>query len=204
MIGSEDTTSRAAPPTLPLFRASAKSSSTTSAPRELLIIITPVFMSKSLSSGLRVGFIAYADHFSEKITRGVFNIYITTSALNAEVVTELINTGIAAKIITEKREIAKQRNLIYSQYFEIQNPHENPINFFRWHPLQQKYLSIQFEKDAATSGVRIYHSNRFLVGKDENTQFIRISLVSATDSDELEKGLYLLKKFLLIKEATVK
>jgi len=161
-------------------------------------------VSKSLNSGLRVGFIAYAKQFSEKITRGIFNINVKTCALNAEIVTELINTGIADRIITEKREIAKERNLIYRQYFEIQNPHENPLSFFRWHPLQQKHLSKQFENDAVTSGIRVYHSNRFLSGKEEATQFIRISLSSATTSEELAKGLYLLKNFLLLKETPAK
>lgn len=157
-------------------------------------------VSKSLNSGLRVGFIAYAKQFFEKITRGIFNINVKTCALNAEIITELINTGIADRIIAEKREIAKERNLIYRQYFEFQNPHENPLSFFRWHPLQQKHLSTQFENDAVAHGIRVYHSNRFLAGKEEATQFIRISLSSATTSEELAKGLYLLKNFLLLKE----
>ena len=156
--------------------------------------------SKSLSSGLRIGFIAYANHFSEKIVRGIFNINIKTSALNAEIVTELINTGIAGRIISEKKEIANERNLIYRQYFEIQNQYENPLSFFRWYPLQQSYLAKQFEQDAINLGIHIYHSSRFLVGKNEDAQFIRISLSSATDSTELENGLSLLKSFLLLKE----
>ena len=161
-------------------------------------------VSKSLSPGLRVGFIAYAKEFSEKITRGIFNINVKTCALNAEIVTELINSSIADKIITGKREIAKERNLIYRQYFEIQNPHENPLSFFRWHPLQQKHPSKEFENDALTAGIRIYHSNRFLSGKEEATQFVRISLSTAATSEELTQGLSLLKNFLLSKETPVR
>ena len=62
-------------------------------------------ISKSLSSGMRVGFLAYANQFAEKITNGIFNINIKTSALNAEVITELINTGMCREDY-----YAKERN----------------------------------------------------------------------------------------------
>lgn len=153
-------------------------------------------ISKSLSSGIRVGFLAYANQFAEKITHGIFNINIKTSALNAEVITELINTGCAEKIITQKKEIAKERNLLYQQYFQ-KNSNENPLSFFRWLPLRQRYQLKQFEQNALAHGIHVYHSHRFLVKKDESDQFIRISLTSAKDADELEKGLCILKNFLL-------
>ncbi|MDN9010676.1 aminotransferase class I/II-fold pyridoxal phosphate-dependent enzyme [Brevibacillus laterosporus] len=86
-------------------------------------------IAKSISSGMRVGFLAYANQFSDQIARGIFNINIKTSALNAEVITELINTGAADKIISQKKEIAKERNLIYSTFFKMSNPHESPSVF---------------------------------------------------------------------------
>lgn len=154
-------------------------------------------ISKSLSSGMRVGFLAYANQFAEKITHGIFNINIKTSLLNAEVITELINTGSAEKIISQKKEIAKERNLLYQKYFQKENSNENPLSFFRWLPLRQKYQLKQFEQNALEHGIHVYHSHRFLVKNDKSDQFIRISLTSAKDSDELEKGLCILKNFLL-------
>ncbi|WP_338020488.1 PLP-dependent aminotransferase family protein [Priestia megaterium] len=103
-------------------------------------------ISKSISSGMRVGFIAFANKFTDKITRGIFNINIKTSALNAEVITELINTGVADKIISQKKELAKECNLIYQKYFKVDNPYENPLSFFRWLPLAHKYQPQQFER----------------------------------------------------------
>ncbi|WP_369361726.1 PLP-dependent aminotransferase family protein [Priestia megaterium] len=153
-------------------------------------------ISKSISSGMRVGFIAFANEFTDKITRGIFNINIKTSALNAEVITELINTGVADKIISQKKELAKECNLIYQKYFNIVNPHENLLSFFRWLPLAHKYQPQQFEQMVLAKGIRVYHSYRFFVRQEETTQFIRIALTSAKDSDELEKGLFILKDFL--------
>lgn len=153
-------------------------------------------ISKSLSSGIRVAFIAYANQFVEKITYGIFNLNVKTSALNAEIITELINTGDAEQIITKKREISQQRNRIYQKHFQINHPSENPISFFRWIPLHKEWQLNQFEHIALSQGIHIYHSHRFLVKKDESSQFIRISLTSPKDSDELEKGLCILKRFL--------
>ncbi len=158
-------------------------------------------ISKSLSSGIRVAFIAYANPLVEKITYGIINLNVKTSALNAEIIAELINTGAAEQIVKIKREISQERNLVYQKYFQIDNPNENSISFFRWLPLNKQWQLNQFEHTALTRGIHVYHSHRFLVKKDESPQFVRISLTSPKDSDELEKGLCILKRFLLESEA---
>lgn len=155
-------------------------------------------VAKSISSGIRVGFIAFSNEFSEKITRGIFNVNIKTSALNAEVITELINTGTADEIVSKKREVARERNLIYQKHFKVSNQHDNSLSFFQWLPLNHKYVPQQFEQEVLAQGIRVYHSYRFLVRQEETTQFIRIALTSAKDSNELEKGLCILKDFLLL------
>ncbi len=152
--------------------------------------------SKSLCSGMRVAFIVYPEKHSSSIIRGIYNINIKTSGLNAEIIAEMINTGIADKIVDEKKSISKERNQIYKKHFKIENPNENPISFFRWLPLNQKFNADQFEKYALSKGIRIYHSNRFLVGVSEENEFLRVSLSSVTDSSELEKGLCILKNIL--------
>ncbi|AOY74578.1 PLP-dependent aminotransferase family protein [Clostridium formicaceticum] len=154
-------------------------------------------VSKSLCSGMRVAFMFYPKKYSSNIIRGIYNINVKTSALNIEIIAEIINTGMADKIVEEKISIAKERNEIYKKYFQIENPNENPISFFRWLPLRQKFNANQFEKNALAQGIKIYHSNRFLVGNYEEKQFLRVSLSSMADSNELEKGLDILKNILL-------
>jgi DNA-binding transcriptional MocR family regulator len=154
-------------------------------------------IAKSLSSGMRVAFLACANQFVEKMTYGIFNINVKTSALNAEIITELINTGAAEQIIRKKREISQERNRIFLKYFQVNHPGENPISFFRWLPLHKQWQLNQFEYDALNRGIHVYHSHRFLVKKDESPQYIRISLTSPKDAGELEKGLRILKRFLL-------
>jgi len=153
-------------------------------------------ISKSLCSGLRVAFMVYPERYAAKIIRGIYSTNVKTSALNAEIISELISTGIADRIVAEKISIAKERNEIYKKFFKIENPNENPFSFFRWIPLNQKFNANQFEKEALEQGIHIYHSNRFLVGNHEERQFLRVSLSTAANSNELEKGLSTLKNYL--------
>ncbi|KZL91786.1 2-aminoadipate transaminase [Clostridium magnum DSM 2767] len=153
--------------------------------------------SKSLCSGLRVAFMVYPEKYSSEIIRGVYNINIKTPALNTEIIAELINTGMADRIIEEKLLISKERNEIYKKYFQIENPNENQDSFFRLISLKQRFDADQFEKKALSHGIRIYHSNRFLVGNHDEKQFLRVSLSSTANSSELEKGLSILKDILL-------
>lgn len=153
-------------------------------------------ISKSLCPGMRVAFMVYPEKYSSNIIRGIYNINIKTPALNTEIIAELINTGMADKIVEEKISLSKERNEIYKKYFNIENPNENPNSFFRLLPLDQRFDADQFEKYALDHGVHIYHSNRFLVGNYENRQFLRVSLSSPSSSSELETGLNILKNLL--------
>ncbi|SMF84692.1 transcriptional regulator, GntR family [Paenibacillus uliginis N3/975] len=158
--------------------------------------------SKSLSSGMRVAYIAYANQFIEKMTYGIFNVNIKTSALNSEVITELIHSNIADQIIRQKRTIARERNKLYQNYFRFYDSGENPLSFFRWLPLSRQYSLQEFEQSALKAGVHVYHSLRFLTRKQTESQFIRISLSSVHDTEELNQGLQRLQYFLLSREHT--
>lgn len=152
-------------------------------------------ISKALASGLRVAFIAYARGFADAITRGICNINIKTSALNSEIAAELINNGAAEAIITKKLALSRERNQIYRQYFSIENPLENPLSLYRWLRLPRRYHPKLLEEALMKRGLRLFHSYRFIVKREESTQFVRVALSSATDVKELERGLIILKDF---------
>lgn len=152
--------------------------------------------SKSLCSGLRIAFMVYPSKFSSTIERVIYNVNIKTSSLNVEIISEMINTGVADKIIEEKKSIIKHRNNIYKKYFDIYNPNENPLSFFKWLPLKPHLNSFEIKKEATENGLRIYHSKRFLVGNDNEKQFLRISLSSTFKASELDNGLRILKNII--------
>ncbi len=152
--------------------------------------------SKALISGLRVGYIGYSNQFSSRIEKGIFNTNVKTSSLNAEIVTELINSGLAEEIIERKKELVLERNKLFDRYFENRNPNMNPFTFYRCVYLKNKYDLLEFEEGALDYEISIYHSNRFLTGKNDDFQFARVSLVSMSNIAELEVGLIRLRAYL--------
>ncbi|MDQ0205718.1 aminotransferase-like domain-containing protein [Alkalicoccobacillus murimartini] len=150
--------------------------------------------SKSINSGLRIGYVAYSNQFIDKIQNGIFNLNVKTSSFNAEVITELINNGVAEQIVLRKKQLIQERNKIYTKYFNIP-ANELKLSFFRWLPIPLK-AAVNIEARALEQGIQIYHSDRFLTKKHSEAQFIRLSISSPKDTNELETGLLTLKNML--------
>ena len=66
--------------------------------------------SKSLSPGLRVAFMKTAPDLRGAVEQGLYNINLTTSHFNMEVVARLVESGLADKMMTQKRREAERRS----------------------------------------------------------------------------------------------
>lgn len=152
--------------------------------------------SKSLCAGLRVAFFAFPTNFREKIINGIYNINLKTSSLNAEIIAELIFSGVAEKIVQAKIDLAKERKDIFSRYFPPSLTSTDNICFFQWLPLPEHINGKLFEEAAKFHGVNVFCSDRFTVGHTSHKSYIRLALSSPTDSPELEKALRMIKALL--------
>ncbi|NRD79814.1 PLP-dependent aminotransferase family protein [Bacillus sp. BRMEA1] len=152
--------------------------------------------SKSICSGLRVAYMVYGDALHEKILRAIFNINVKTSSLDAEVVTELILSGKAHEIVSQKRQLSKAVNDIYAEYFPLNKDTGHPLSFYRWLPIKGHDDAIQLEMDLKRQGIRVFHSDRFLSGQTTSDKYLRIALSSTNSLDELRMGLKILKQHL--------
>ncbi|MDM5452160.1 PLP-dependent aminotransferase family protein [Peribacillus simplex] len=152
--------------------------------------------SKCICSGLRVAFMVYGDAFRESILQAIFKINVKTSSLDAEIITELILSGKAHEIVSQKKQLAQAANDIYSEYFPIGNPMGHPFSFYRWLSIQEHIDPLQLETDLRKKGIRIFHSDRFLSGPTIPNKYLRVSLSSTNSLDELKIGLETLKNYL--------
>ncbi|MFU0789121.1 MAG: Family transcriptional regulator [Virgibacillus proomii] len=152
--------------------------------------------SKPICSGLRVAYMVYGSALREKITRAIFNINVKTSSFDAEVITELILSGKAYEIVSEKRQLTQMANDLYFKYFPEQKNIGHPFSFYRWLPIHGHNDSLQLETDLKTHGIRVFHSDRFLSGQTTSDKYLRIALASTKTLDELKKGLEILKQYL--------
>lgn len=151
-------------------------------------------LSKSLSAGLRVAFLAYPARWADAMVRGIYNVNVKTPAFNTEVACTLIRSGVAEEIVQEKIRLAEERNAIFDRWFPRRaGGNEHPLSFCRWLPLEGR-RGLAIEQEALANGVRVFHSDRFLAGPPEGREFLRVALSSPADSVQLEKGLSLLKQ----------
>lgn len=150
-------------------------------------------VSKSICAGLRVGFICFPSDFKLKIINNIYDANVNTPLLNVEIISELINNGIASLIMNKKIDILSERNLIYEQYFPSKNKNINKLGFHRWLKLPKNLDSEYFELLAQKHNVHVLSSTRFSVGKCPNNNFIRLMICSPKDNYQLERGLKIIK-----------
>ncbi|HZG74015.1 MAG TPA: PLP-dependent aminotransferase family protein [Chondromyces sp.] len=152
--------------------------------------------SKSICSGLRVAYMVYGDALREKILKAIFNINVKTSSFDVEVITELILSGKAHEIVSQKKQFAQTANDIYFEYFPLKENIGHPLSFYRWLPIQGHNDALQLETDLKRHGIRVFHSDRFLSGQTTPNKYLRVALSSTNSFDELKIGLEILKKYL--------
>ncbi|EPI02072.1 transcriptional regulator, GntR family [Enterococcus faecalis 13-SD-W-01] len=150
-------------------------------------------MTKFICSGLRIAYLVFPETVRGKIEKALFNINVMTSPLEAEIVTEVLNSDISQKILEEKFELTKQANVLFDTIFDCQLD-TDIYPYYRNLPIRSDISQVEIEQDYLTKGVQLYHSNRFTTQKQKDP-FIRLSLSSNT-LDLLEKGLNIVERSL--------
>ena len=150
-------------------------------------------ISKSISVGLRIAYVNFPEKFRKKFEDGIYNLNLTIPSLNVEIITEIISSGIYEEIILDKIKLSIERNEIFNEYFpEISIP-QNRSTYYQWIPLPNGVSGKLFELKAKERGVKVYGSERFSVGDNEQKYAIRVATCSPKDFDELRKGLSIVR-----------
>lgn len=153
-------------------------------------------MTKSLCPGLRIAYMAFGECYRRQILHGLSNINIKTSSFDAEVITELILNGDAYKIAAHKRSLTRKACDLFSGLFSDMYPDDGGMGYFRWIPIPSKQSAHEVETELIKRGIRVYHSQRFMVTTGAGQEYLRVSLCSAGSMKRLETGLKILKEYL--------
>lgn len=152
--------------------------------------------SKSLCTGLRVSFMVFGEWCRKRILDALLALNVKTSSLDAEIVSELITSGKAHELVRKKRELAEASNKIYYEVFDHVPRVGHPLSFFRWLPIAAHLHASQLEHDLMQKGVRVLHSDRFVVSRNIPDKYLRFSLSSVDTMEELRSGLQIVKDHL--------
>ena len=148
----------------------------------------------SICSGLRIAYLVCPDCFQDSIYNALCNVNIKTSALDAEVVCQLVEAGVAGSIANEKMTKAQKAHAIFAEYFP-DNYCGHPSCFFRWLEIPEHRWGEPVEQELLARGVHAYHSRRFVCGKGSGMEHLRVALSSVDSEMQLRTGLERIRSY---------
>lgn len=149
-------------------------------------------LSKPICAGIRVAYMCLPEKFFKRIEQSYSSINIKTSSLNAEVVTEIIQSGLAKQFAAEKRQLATVRNQLYAKYFPSAPCAAE--SFYQWLQLPENCSGQTFEDLMERRRIKVYGAELFSVGDNAKTNAIRIATSSPATPAILETGLTAVKQ----------
>lgn len=147
-----------------------------------------------VSPGLRATYATFPSALRERLLAGFHHTAIKASALEAEILGELVLTGMAEKILREKAAFARTANRLFNRIFRPGGTGD-PLRLFRTIPLPGTAgEGPEIERRCRAAGVSVCHSDRFAVQNGRTDAFLRVSLSSAASMARLGEGLQTLAR----------
>lgn len=153
-------------------------------------------VSNSLSPGFRLAFVYVPHKYAEQMLTANSNINVMAPPLEAEIVSNIILSGDANKIVEEKRSELKERNRIIDRHFRRCHIYGGETSQFRWLILPPKWTGRKFEQLAKERGVQVFGSERFAVGKNIIRPAVRLAISTPKKLEYLDRGGEVLEKLL--------
>jgi DNA-binding transcriptional MocR family regulator len=142
-----------------------------------------------ISPGLRTAFVCAPRSVHDRLVAGLHHAAIKASALDAEILGELILSDEAEKILAAKAHMAAKANAIFDRVFKIRRAGDEH-RLFRTMPLPgTSGRGQEIERQFLDAGVRVFHSDRYAVVRGAKDSFVRVSLCSAGSLSRLAQGL---------------
>jgi DNA-binding transcriptional MocR family regulator len=143
-----------------------------------------------LAAGLRAAFAACPERHLDRLLSAHHRLTIKASALDAEIMSELILSGRAEKLLARKIRRAEEMNSVFGRIFPQENRRARDTPFFRTLELPcTRRNGPEIERELLAEGVRACHSWRFSVRKNPPREFLRLSLCSIPGKSEFVRAL---------------
>ena len=153
-------------------------------------------ISKSLTPGLRIGYIWAPEDFVPYIAASVRTSVWMPAPLMAEIATLWIRDGIAERLIAWQRQEARARQSIAERVLKRWHVQSYPYSFHLWLHLPDPWRADAFTQQARARGVAVIPADFFAVGRTRAPHAVRLCLTAAANRQELEKGLMILDEIL--------
>ena len=163
------------------------------APEQVIYISS---LSKVVSPGLRLAFLAVPETYKQKISEALYNLNISVPPMMAELVCRMINSGDMDKILEMHRSENRKRNAIADRYISSHELLGKPEGIMRWLILPKGITGEGFAAKAYQKGVRVYGAERFAVGNTKHVNAVRIAIAAPDNHHQLAKGMEIIRNIL--------
>lgn len=153
-------------------------------------------ISKAFAAGLRVAFMIVSPQYRHHIRKSLLNTLWMTPPLNAEIVSLWIKDGTAEEVIVRKRNEARKRYKLAKAILGSYSFKGIETGYFIWLSLPSPWRGDSFAHHMRELGVNVFGAENFIVGDAVAPAAVRISLTGTRTTEELAKGLQLIKKVL--------
>ncbi|KZL88467.1 PLP-dependent aminotransferase family protein [Clostridium magnum] len=158
---------------------------------------------KSISSTFRISYIASPQRYLKQLIHGVNNFTWMASPINAEIISQIINSSKYDELISSKISKIKERNRLVDYILNDYHIIPNETSFFRYLILPQAISDKDLEIACLEKGVQVFSSKRFSVGTHPNKNAIRLSISGPESIDDLRKGLLIVKEAIKLLETDI-
>ncbi|MCK5165854.1 MAG: PLP-dependent aminotransferase family protein [Rhodospirillaceae bacterium] len=145
--------------------------------------------SKCIAPGLRYGFIAVPENLAPRIGSIIRDTCRMATPLMGEIVTQWIESGVAAEITSLQRSELATRQAIATRELKglDYEMHPNSFNILLYPP--EPWREEEFALAAKEKGVLVMPASVFAVGQDSPRHAVRICLGATRNFEHVEKGL---------------
>ncbi len=154
-------------------------------------------ISKSVTFGLRTGFIVAPDRLVERIRAGVRSTIWMPAPLTTELTARWLTDGTADHIAVIKREEVRARNALAREVLGSRydlSSHESALHF--WLRLPEPWRSDECVAQARQRGVLVAGAEAFAVGRRDVPHAVRVCMGSVPHREDLRRGLEVLGEVL--------
>ena len=148
--------------------------------------------SKSVSPGLRIGYVAGPPGAGERLATAVRATCWMAAPLTAEIATRWVLDGTAERVLAGRRSEAAKRRALALRVLQGRRFTCPPGAIYLWLELPEPWRSSDFALEAQRRGVAVTPAQATQVSRHEQPDAVRVCLGPARDHAQLERGLRVL------------
>jgi DNA-binding transcriptional MocR family regulator len=145
--------------------------------------------SKSVTPSLRIGIAALPENLVERVTQAFAATTAFTSSAAAELFTQLIESGAAAKAVESKRRVIITNRHAAERALGTSRIDAHPMSPHLWISLEGSIDVHELANRARLRGINIAPASAFAIDRSAHANAMRISIGATTDTKALESAL---------------